>query len=77
MRPLNEGEFLPPIPAAGRDWLLKGFGICPCMCERCAPPEQNRTGDKVLLVVSHSQTFDDSDRSYPQPVPDLAGAVHV
>jgi hypothetical protein len=32
--------FKPTAPPQGRDWLTNGFGICRCMCERCAPRKQ-------------------------------------
>jgi hypothetical protein len=33
-------DFKPRPPPAGRDWLLRGFGLPRCMCPRCLPPAE-------------------------------------
>jgi hypothetical protein len=32
-----QDDFMPIPPAAGRDWLARGFGVRRCICARCLP----------------------------------------
>jgi hypothetical protein len=70
----NLDDFKPIGPPAGRDWILKGYGIFPCTCARCAPP--TAVTNPVITDLDKPITVE-AVAHEPVTETELEGAPHV